>query len=56
MVSVQLRYAGEALWRPMTLPTSVAVAQTLARAAKTLNIADQVQVTPSAPRMLDLKV
>ena len=58
MVSVQLRYSGEGLWRPMTLPTSVAVAQTLARAAKTLNIADQVTISPSkAPsRLLDIRV
>ena len=57
MVSVQLRYAGEGVWRPLTLPTSVEVAQTLARAAKTLDIADQVQIAPSPPaRALDLKV
>jgi hypothetical protein len=60
MVRVQLRYSGEGLWRPMTLPTSVDVAQTLARAAKTLQIADDVQISPirsvAKPRLLDIRV
>lgn len=49
MVSVQMRNAGEGLWSRMTLPTSVQVAQTLAGAAKQLNLADQVRIQPSAP-------
>lgn len=58
MVSVQLRNAGEGLWRALTLPTSIQAAQTLATAVKTLNLADQVQIQPSyAPgRLFDRKV
>ncbi|WP_293466416.1 hypothetical protein [Phenylobacterium sp.] len=42
---------------PFTLPTSVQVAQAIAAAVKTLNIADQVRIQPaaSAPQ-LDIKV
>ncbi len=56
MVSVQLRNAGEGLWRLMTLPTSIQAAQTLARSVKTLNIADQVQIRPSPGGATDHKV
>jgi hypothetical protein len=66
MVSVELRNAGEGVWTPLTLPTSVQVAQTLASAAKQLNLADQVRIAPSEPmpapvsgrelRGVDLKV
>ena len=57
MVSVKLRNAGEGVWRPMSLPTSLQLAQTLAAAARTLNLADQVTISPSAGvRKLDLKV
>ena len=49
MVSVQLRNAGEGIWRPMTLPVTVQLAQTVAAAARTLKLADQVQITESAP-------
>ncbi len=49
MVSVQLRNTGDGLWSQMTLPMSVQVAQTLAGAARTLNLADQVRIQPSAP-------
>jgi hypothetical protein len=49
MVSVQLRNTGDGLWSHMTLPMSVQVAQTLAGAAKTLNLADQVRIQPSEP-------
>ncbi len=49
MVSVQLRYAGEGVWTPMTLPTSLQVAQTLAAAARQLKLADQVRIQPSQP-------
>lgn len=61
MVSVQLRNAGEGLWTSLTLPTSVQVAQTIAGAARSLNLADQVRVQASAPapppvRGIDLKV
>lgn len=61
MVSVELRNSGEGVWTLMTLPTSVEVAQTLAAAARQLNLADQVRIEPSAPmpppvRGLDLKV
>lgn len=44
MVSVQLRNSGQGLWTALTLPTSVQAAQTLAAAARTLNIADQVRI------------
>lgn len=43
----------------LTLPTTVQVAQTLAAAAKTLDLADQVRIQPSAPgptTALDIKV
>lgn len=48
MVSVQLRNSGSGVWRPFTLPTSVQAAQTIATAAKTLNLADQVRIQPAA--------
>lgn len=48
MVSVQLRNAGEGIWRPLTLPVSLQLAQTVAAAARTLDLADQVQIAPSA--------
>jgi hypothetical protein len=58
MVSVQLRNAGQGLWTALLLPTSVQAAQTLAAAAKQLDLADQVRIQPSqvlrAP--IDLKV
>ena len=61
MVSVQMRNSGEGLWTALTLPTSVQAAQTLAGAARTLNLADQVRIQAvSAPapasRSVDLKV
>lgn len=57
MVSVQLRNAGQGLWVSLLLPTSVQVAQTLATAARTLDLADQVRIQPSqAPPRLDLRV
>lgn len=58
MVSVQLRNSGQGLWTSLTLPTSVQAAQTLAAAARTLNLADQVRIQPAAgaPRQLDVKV
>jgi hypothetical protein len=60
MVSVQLRNSGSGLWTPFTLPTSVQVAQTIASAVKTLNIADQVRIQPAvaapAPVKLDIQV
>lgn len=51
MVSVQLRNTGQGLWTSMTLPTSVQVAQTVAAAARQLNLADQVriQASPAPP-------
>jgi hypothetical protein len=58
MVSVQLRNSGSGLWTPFTLPSSVQVAQTVAAAVRTLNIADQVRIQPalgSAPAV-DIKV
>jgi hypothetical protein len=61
MVSVQLRNSGEGIWSSMSLPMSVQVAQTLAGAARTLNLADQVRIQPSEappprPHSVDLKV
>ena len=60
MVSVQLRNTGEGTWSSFTLPTSVQVAQTIAGAARQLNLADQVRIQPSeAPRsanVIDVKV
>ena len=57
MVSVQLRNSGQGLWMALSLPTSVQAAQTLAAAAKSLNLADQVRIAPSAPaQKVDFKV
>lgn len=61
MVSVQMRNDGEGLWTALTLPTSVQAAQTLAGAARTLDLADQVRIQNSAPppppiRGVDIKV
>ena len=58
MVQVQLRDNGQAVWRALLLPVTLPAAQTVAKAARTLNLADQVQVAPSqAPaRLLDLHV
>ena len=56
MVSVQLRNSGSGLWTPLTLPTTVQAAQTVATAARTLNIADQVRIQPSTAPRIDLKV
>ena len=57
MVSVQLRNSGQGLWTALTLPTSVQVAQTLAATARSLNLADQVRITPSTSAgKVDLKV
>lgn len=57
MVSVQLRNSGQGLWTALLLPTSVQAAQTLAAAARTLNLADQVRIMPAAPPpRLDVKV
>jgi hypothetical protein len=43
----------------MTLPTTAQAAQTLAAAARTLDLADHVRIQPSAPASapaIDLKV
>lgn len=57
MVSVQIRNAGQGIWTPVTLPTSVQAAQTVATAVRTLNIADQVRVQASVSAgQLNIKV
>ncbi|WP_337186827.1 hypothetical protein [Phenylobacterium sp.] len=57
MVSVQLRNSGQGLWTALALPVTVQAAQTLAAAAKTLNLADQVRISPSAgAARLDIRV
>ena len=57
MVSVQLRNLGQGLWMSLTLPTSVQAAQTIAAAAKQLNLADNVRIQPLLPHApVDLKV
>ena len=58
MVSVQLRNSGQGLWSALSLPTSVQAAQTLAAAARALNLADQVRIAPSssAGRPVDIKI
>ena len=57
MVSVQMRNAGQGIWTSVTLPTSLQVAQTVASAVRTLNIADQVRVQASLPATrLNIKV
>lgn len=57
MVSVQARFNGEGLWRRLTLPLTVQLAQTVAGAAKDLNLGDQVKVVASndAGRRLDIR-
>lgn len=47
MVTVQLRYTGEGTWRAMLLPVTIQLAQTLARAAETLSLGDEIRVAPS---------
>ena len=62
MVSVQLRNAGEGIWRPFTLPVTLQLAQTVATAVRTLQLADEVQIAPSGPadvggpRRVDVRV
>ena len=57
MVSVQTRNSGEGIWTTLTLPTSIQVAQTVAGAARTLNLADHVRVQASVPPpRVDIKV
>ena len=58
MVSVQARYNGEGIWRQLTLPLSVQLAQTVAGAAKGLNLGDQVKVVPlgEVGRYIDIRV
>jgi hypothetical protein len=58
MVQVQLKDYGQGIWRALLLPVSLLAAQTVAKAARTLNLADQVQVAPTRPsgRALDLHV
>lgn len=58
MVSVQLRNAGQGLWTALLLPISVQAAQTIAAAARTLNLADDVRIQPaiSTERRLDIWV
>ncbi len=61
MVNVQLRNSGEGLWSSMSLPTSVQLAQTLAGAARQLNLADEVRIQPCEPQQpaanrIDLRV
>ena len=57
MVSVQLRNTGQGLWTSLALPTTVQVAQTLATAARTLNLADQVRIQPSwSSQKVDVRV
>ena len=57
MVSVQTRFDGEGLWRQVSLPLSIQLAQTVAGAAKTLNLGDQVKVVPALEtgRRLDIR-
>jgi hypothetical protein len=58
MVSVQARYNGEGIWRQLTLPLTVQLAQTVAGAAKGLNLGDQVKVVPlgEVGRYIDIRV
>jgi hypothetical protein len=58
MVSVQLRNSGQGVWMALSLPTSVQAAQTIAAAARSLNLADQVRIAPQAPgaAQVDIKV
>ena len=47
MVTVHLRFLG-AGWQAMTLPVSLQAAQTLASAAKRLQLGDDVKISPCA--------
>jgi len=57
MLSVQIRNYGEGVWRSLTSPVTLQAAQTIAGAAKTLKLGDQVQVViAGAPtRSLDVR-
>jgi|GEM_PF-2389623 len=60
-INVYVRDLGDACWRTMTLPVSIQAAVTLASAARTLNLADQVRLNPAAPTVptgpgVDLRV
>lgn len=59
MVSVQVRNTGDGLWSRLSLPISVQVAQTLAGAARQLNIADEIRIQPAEAfkgRAVDVRV
>lgn len=47
MVIVKTRYNGQGMWYSVNLPVSVQVGHTLEKAAKALNLGDQVQVVAS---------
>lgn len=60
MVSVQLRDNGQGVWRVFLLPVTVLAAQTIAKAATSLKMADHVRIAPPEPppstQRLDLSV
>lgn len=45
MVKVEVRNLGAGIWRALTLPVTPQVADTLAKAARQLRIADQLRIT-----------
>jgi hypothetical protein len=47
MIQVQFRYPGDGVWRSFMLPAALPAALTLAKAAKTLQQPQAVQLQPS---------
>lgn len=48
LVTVQLRYQGDGLWRSASMPLTSQAAQTVATAARQIKAADEVRIMPSA--------
>jgi hypothetical protein len=58
MVTVDLRFQGEGIWRSMCLPVSIQLAQTLAAVATDLELGHEVAIVPAtgADPKLDMNV
>jgi len=56
MMQVQFRFVGDGVWRSFLMPATLPAAWTLARAAKTLQQPEAVQIQPSRPaQALDIR-
>ncbi|HEY8618292.1 hypothetical protein [Phenylobacterium sp.] len=57
MYRVEVRFAGEGLWRPAALPTTLQLAFARAGVLSGSRMADQARVVPSGPApLLDRRV